>query len=326
MSDKKLKDFKKKIEQFVASKTPFLFLIDFEMEKPFVCRITDAKKNNIYFEINGNKNYSLSKPDIQLKKFKKHPITKKKYFSAFNKTQKHLKRGDSYLVNLTFKSRIETNLTLHEIFNLSAAKYKLFFKDKFALFSPECFIRINDNQIFSYPMKGTIDADLPNAKKKILENKKELFEHNTIVDLIRNDISIVAKNVQVTKFRYIEKVITNQKNLLQVSSEIKGELTENWQQDLGEILIKMLPAGSISGAPKQKTLEIIREAEKEKRGYYTGIFGIFDGNNLDSAVNIRYIEKINNKLYFRSGGGITVLSNPDTEYNELIDKIYVPFS
>ena len=86
----------------------------------------------------------------------------------------------------------------------------------------------------------------------------------------------------------------------------------------------MLPAGSICGAPKEKTVSIIQEVEQEKRGYYTGIFGFFDGENLDSAVNIRYLEKHQSEIRYRSGGGITSLSNLESEYNELIEKIYVP--
>lgn len=75
---------------------------------------------------------------------------------------------------------------------------------------------------------------------------------------------------------------------------------------------------------RKKTLEIIEEAESYERGYYTGIFGIFDGKDLDSAVMIRFIENINGNLYFKSGGGITFMSNPEQEYQELIDKVYVP--
>jgi len=88
--------------------------------------------------------------------------------------------------------------------------------------------------------------------------------------------------------------------------------------------MRLLPAGSVSGAPKKKTVEIIRNAEGQDRGYYTGIFGFFDGNNLDSGVMIRYIEKIGDQLVYRSGGGITTHSNWKSEYQELIDKVYVP--
>jgi para-aminobenzoate synthetase component 1 len=142
--------------------------------------------------------------------------------------------------------------------------------------------------------------------------------------LIRNDLSLVAKNVKVDKFRYVEKIRTNNKSLLQVSSRISGELPGNYEENIGSILFDLLPAGSISGAPKKKTLEIINEAENYKRGYYTGVFGVFDGKNLDSAVMIRFIERVGEELYFKSGGGITYMSKPEQEYQELIDKVYVP--
>jgi len=173
-------------------------------------------------------------------------------------------------------------------------------------------------------MKGTIDARIDHASDKIMQSKKEFSEHNTIVDLIRNDLSMVAKNVRVKKFRYIDRIMTHESELLQVSSEIVGKLPDSYSENIGNILFKLLPAGSVSGAPKQKTLEIIKEAEKSDRGYYTGIFGIFDGINLESAVMIRFIENKNGKLIYRSGGGITAMSKLQDEYQELIDKVYVP--
>jgi para-aminobenzoate synthetase component 1 len=151
-----------------------------------------------------------------------------------------------------------------------------------------------------------------------------MAEHVTIVDLIRNDLSAIANNVQVTRFRYLEEIRTMQKNLLQVSSEIQGDLPDGYQRTLGDIVVQLLPAGSVSGAPKCKTLEIIRMAEKEPRGYYTGVVGLFDGRTLDSGVMIRFLEYHDNTLYYRSGGGITVQSAVETEYQEAIDKIYVP--
>jgi para-aminobenzoate synthetase component 1 len=193
------------------------------------------------------------------------------------------------------------------------------------VFSPEIFVQIKDDYIYSYPMKGTIDAEAMGADLHILNDKKEIAEHSTIVDLIRNDLSMVAKEVRVTKFRYIDTIKTNINKLHQVSSEIRGKLSSNFHDRLGSILFTLLPAGSISGAPKPKTLEIIREAELYDRGYYTGVFGIYDGETLDSGVMIRYIEQTaDGSLQYRSGGGITAMSNLETEYQELIDKIYVP--
>jgi para-aminobenzoate synthetase component 1 len=151
-----------------------------------------------------------------------------------------------------------------------------------------------------------------------------LAEHVTIVDLIRNDLSQVASNVTVTRFRYIDEVKTAAKNLFQVSSEICGTLDSDYMNQLGDILLKLLPAGSVSGAPKPRTLEIIREVEQETRGYYTGVFGYFDGNTLDSGVMIRFIENKKGKFFYRSGGGITTQSVVESEYQEVIDKVYVP--
>ena len=173
-------------------------------------------------------------------------------------------------------------------------------------------------------MKGTIDASIPHAKQLILDDEKEAAEHATIVDLIRNDLSLVSENVEVTDYRYIDELKTNDKTLLQVSSEIKGDLKEDYYQNLGTIFDQLLPAGSICGAPKKKTVEIILEAEKYERNFYTGVFGVFDGENLDSAVMIRFIEKNQNNFIFKSGGGITAKSKAKAEYEELIQKVYVP--
>lgn len=324
--NKRLKEFTEQINEFASKNIPFVFLIDFEMQKPMLSTIENAENEKIFFDFHGNTNFKYKKNKIHISPFKINPISKKKYFKAFKLVQKNILHGNSYLLNLTFPTKIKTNNTLKEIFNKANAPYKVLYKNKFISFSPECFIKIIGNNIYSYPMKGTIDASIKNAEQKILKNKKETNEHNTIVDLIRNDLSIVSSKVKVTKFRYIDKIKTNSSELLQVSSEITGVLPDNWKSQLGNTIIKLLPAGSISGAPKRKTVEIIKEAEKQKRGYYTGIFGVFDGKNLDSAVLIRYIEKKKGKYYFRSGGGITSMSNKHSEYKELIQKIYVPIS
>jgi len=173
-------------------------------------------------------------------------------------------------------------------------------------------------------MKGTIDSSVPDAKRKILNDLKETAEHHTIVDMIRNDLSMVSTNVKVEKFRFINRVKTFNKTLLQVSSKITGQLPVDYQAHLGNVLFTLLPAGSICGAPKKKTLEIISKSETYKRGYYTGVFGIFDGSELQSAVMIRFIEKNGTEFLFKSGGGITFYSDPVKEYQELIDKVYVP--
>lgn len=318
-----LQEFKQSLNVWGKQKIPFFFCIDFELEKP-VAFTLDQVTANVLFDINGLSNATREHVVKRGGVFKKHSIPFSDYELKFNKVLEHLSYGDSFLTNLTIKTEIETDQSLQEIFQTSTAKYKLLFNDQFLVFSPETFIQIRDGKIFSYPMKGTIDASIENAKEKILNDQKEIAEHITIVDLIRNDLSIIAKDVSVTRFRYIDTITTNNKNLLQVSSEITGTLSHNWSSQLGDMLISLLPAGSISGAPKQKTVEIIQEAEGEKRGYYTGVFGYFDGNSLDSGVMIRFIEKVDNQLYYRSGGGITTQSDAQTEYQEAIDKVYVP--
>ena len=231
--------------------------------------------------------------------------------------------GNSFLTNLTFQTPIETNLSLQEVFEHSTAKYRLHVDDCMVVFSPETFMKINQGHIYSYPMKGTIDATVPNAKQEILNDAKEKAEHVTIVDLIRNDLSQVAEDVEVSKFRYIDELVTNDKKLLQVSSEVRGKLDTNWKAQLGAILSKLLPAGSISGAPKPETIRIIQKTEQYNRGFYTGICGHFDGESLDTGVMIRFIKKENGQLFYCSGGGITSFSQAKKEYQEMVDKVYL---
>jgi para-aminobenzoate synthetase component I len=321
-------DFKSIVNEWANQKIPFLFLIDFELQKPMAIKLSDVNPNEILYDINGFTNAPSFVSDKSNQDFffevDRSSLSIEEYQKKFEQIFYHLNRGDSFLTNLTIKTKIETNRSLKELFYLSQARFKLWFDDQFLVFSPEIFIRIRDQKIFSFPMKGTIDASVPNAKEKILADEKELAEHVTIVDLIRNDLSTVASAVKVTRFRYVEEVKTYQKNLLQVSSEIQGDLSGDYLSHLGNILVALLPAGSVSGAPKKKTLEIIQKAEGEERGCYTGVFGYFDGHNLDSGVMIRYIEKIDQGLFFRSGGGITTQSKMETEYQEAIDKIYAP--
>jgi para-aminobenzoate synthetase component 1 len=303
---------------------PFVFVIDFDFEKPLIFEWKDS--SNLLWKTPEYGNFTAKKIQEKQVNFQIQPVDFESYKQAFDQIQHHIHNGDTYLLNLTMPTPIDTNLTSEEIFHLSNAPYKIWLKNQFVSFSPEIFVRINDGIISSYPMKGTMDAGIENAEQLLRTDEKEIAEHHTIVDLIRNDLSIVATDVQVEQLMYIDKICTNKGDLLQMSSKISGQLPENYQQSIGTILAKMLPAGSICGAPKPKTLEIIRKAEHYKRGYYTGIFGVFDGKNLDSCVLIRYMEQDGDHLTFKSGGGITFMSDCQTEYDELIRKIYVPIS
>ncbi|MEH2861245.1 aminodeoxychorismate synthase component I [Segatella copri] len=301
------------------------------------------------------------------------------YERSFGIVKSNIMAGNSYLTNLTNRVPVNCNLSLEEIFHRAKGKYKLLLRRKrtqaedkahlkeeaqnkahlkeenieenltpFVCFSPETFVKIKGGRIYSYPMKGTLDASLPNAEKLLMEDRKEAAEHATIVDLIRNDLSRVAEDVRVDKYRYVDVLHTNKGDILQTSSEISGRLPEDYPHHLGEILDAQLPAGSITGAPKDKTMQIIHEAEGYDRGFYTGIMGIYDQGELNSAVMIRFIEeetspvdfeadgeknfkanegkkpKESRELYFKAGGGITSKSDCRREYEEVIQKIYLP--
>jgi para-aminobenzoate synthetase component 1 len=326
ISSLKITDAIQKMNDLGQQKTPFLFIIDYEMKQPIVLTLAEVEQANIFYKINDKTNFDFGKSAYEKPLYlEKYPVSFQEYLKSFGIVKQAMLRGDSFLTNLTKPTPIKINLSLQEIFQRSRAKYQLCFNDKFVLFSPEIFVKIQDGIISSHPMKGTISADIPDAETAILNNKKEFAEHTTIVDLIRNDISMISEKVWVEKFRYISRIHTHDGDLLQVSSEICGKLPSNYQAQIGTILFKLLPAGSICGAPKPQTLNIIKEAENYDRGYYTGVFGIFDGENLDSSVMIRFIEKQeDDSLIFKSGGGITVFSDAKSEYQEMIDKIYLP--
>lgn len=312
------------INRLAQEGRPFCFAINFEADEAVIGTDQDWARRGILFQMGGFSNFTQRETETTLTNWLPQPVSYEAYRRAFEVVHGHLLAGNSYLVNLTFPTPVQTGMSLETIFHHSRAPYKMLWPGRFAVFSPESFVRIRDGIISTFPMKGTIDADLPDAASKILADRKELAEHVTIVDLLRNDLNRVARDVRVQRFRYLDRIETNRKNLLQVSSEISGNLPEDYRARLGNILAELLPAGSVSGAPKAKTLEIIQEAEGGPRGFYTGVMGRFDGQNVESAVMIRFVEQTSTGLVFRSGGGITVFSKPQDEYNELTDKVYVP--
>ncbi|SFV59473.1 Para-aminobenzoate synthase, aminase component [hydrothermal vent metagenome] len=309
----------KKLDQLCATSTPFILLSDFEGKHLEVYRLDEAKRRGIEFSITHD-----LKPKKHTLELTKEPISFTHYKAKFDRVIKEIKKGNTYLLNLTQPTKIAVDATLDEIFAKTNAPYKIKYKEHFVCFSPESFIQIEEDRITTFPMKGTIDANLPNAKERILANQKEMAEHVMVVDLLRNDLGIVADDIEVEKFRYITRIDTQEKSLLQVSSKISGRLPSNWRQNFSSILTQLLPAGSISGTPKRKTLEIIKEIEGYERGFFSGIFGYFDGKRFDSCVMIRFIEKAPDGYIYKSGGGITLDSDALAEYNELLDKVYLP--
>lgn len=374
-----------KINRLASQDEPFLFVINYQGDKAFIRQLSDINPEECLFDFEGRGNLSHAwketlKEETSETTWQIEPPLYEDYERSFNIVKNNIMAGNSYLTNLTCKVPVSCNLSLEEIFHRAKGKYKLLLRRKrtqaedkahlkeeaqnkahlkeenieenltpFVCFSPETFVKIKGGRIYSYPMKGTLDASLPNAEKLLMEDRKEAAEHATIVVLIRNDLSRVAEDVRVDKYRYVDVLHTNKGDILQTSSEISGRLPEDYRQHLGEILDAQLPAGSITGAPKDKTMQIIQEAEGYDRGFYTGIMGIYDQGELNSAVMIRFIEeetspvdfeadgeknfkanegkkpKESRKLYFKAGGGITSKSDCRREYEEVIQKIYLPF-
>jgi len=326
-----------RLSKLASTNTPFLFYTNFDASSTHVYTLDELESEDIEFSFE-------QKPYLEHSHFLiQYPLDFQSYKKGFDTIIEKIKSGETYLLNYTCSTPIKTELTLKEIYKIANAAFKLRVKDEFVCFSPERFIKIQDKSIYTYPMKGTIDASIDNAEAKILANAKETAEHIMVVDLLRNDLSMVSKDVRVSKFRYIDKIKAGDKELLQVSSEIQGRLEEDWKENLGEIIQKLLPAGSITGTPKKRTTEIITDVEIHSRGYFTGVFGYFNGQTFDSAVMIRFIqnevssenkpwrsqsdisgEAALNQYIYKSGGGITLESNAQSEYQEMKDKIYIP--
>ena len=320
-----------RLSELASQNIPFLFFTNFDATQTHVYTLDELEDADIEFSFAQE---GFTQHTHTLNTF---PQDFDSYKKGFDTVIEKIRSGETYLLNYTCQTPVQSTLTLKEIFSHANAPFKLRVKDEFVCFSPERFVKIRDAHIYTYPMKGTIDASIPNAEAKILANAKEASEHIMVVDLLRNDLSMVAKEVKVNKFRYINKIKAGKKELLQVSSEIEGKLSSDWRECLGETIQTLLPAGSISGTPKKRTLEIIKEVETYEREFFSGVFGVFDGECFDSAVMIRFIENkpwrsrsdvsgeaALNRYIYKSGGGITLESDASGEYQEMQDKIYLP--
>ena len=313
-----------RMDQLASDGVPFLFILDFDLADPLVIPLKDidASPGEIQFQIRKSR-INLDGNTAE-SRFSKYPVSYEAYNHGFEEVLKAIHAGDTYLLNLCYSTRMEGLPSLEEIFEAVQAPYKLYVPGRFVVFSPEQFIAVSKGVIRTFPMKGTIDASIPDAEATLLADIKEQEEHATVVDLLRNDLSIVSNKVTVNRYRYITEIKTNDKSLLQCSSEISGIVDGTFSGKPGSIMHALLPAGSVTGAPKKRTVELINEIELEPRGYYTGVFGVFDGKDLDSAVMIRMIEQREDGYYYRSGGGITYRSVAAQEYQEMIDKVYIP--
>lgn len=272
-----------------------------------------------------------SKNTFKLKNAIQPRWSKEQYFEAFYKIQEYIKAGDCYQINLTqeFKANFLGSLLnkAEDLWNLTNAPYAGYLKlDQFELLScsPELFIEFNQNkQIKTRPIKGTmpryenIEKDFI-SKQTLKNSQKDQAENVMIVDLLRNDLSIYANTGSVKTTQLFEIESFNQVH------HMVSEIVATLKDDINpmQMLLSALPGGSITGAPKIRAMQIIEELEEEARGAYCGTLGYF---NFDGTgrwnILIRSFQQYQNQLSLWAGGGITIASNAEAEYQESLDKI-----
>lgn len=308
-----------------AAGVPFIFIIDYAARRSVVMPANEVDPGECLFDFGTltNATGAVAENAGPVEWEAAFP-SEEEYKAGFDRVAASLQAGEISLINLTCRVPVRTNLSLRDVFCRSEARYKLWVKDTLVCFSPEIFVRIENGEISSYPMKGTIRADRPEALQAIMDDVKEAEEHASVVALIRDDLSRVSNAVWVERYRYADRLTTNRGDILQTSSEVRGKLPADWPARVGDILFSQLPAGSITGAPKEATVRVIAEAESYDRGFYTGVMGWCDGQRLDSSVMIRFIDCEDGHLYYKAGGGITARSRWDKEYKEVKQKTYVP--
>lgn len=303
---------------------PFVFVVPYDEALPCLAEPLDEPRD-VFYAMPSHRRLPEEAPLPESVLWEPEFVPRPIYEQAFEKVQYHLHRGDSYLTNLCMATPLRSNLSLEQIFLRARAPYRVLVRGRFTCFSPELFVRMEGNAVTTCPMKGTAPAD-GTGPEALLADEKERREHATVTDLLRNDLAMVGKGVRVRRYRYAQRIVTQQGDLWATSSEVEAQLPDDWRSRLGDLLAALLPAGSVTGAPKARTCRVIAEAEPRSRGYYTGIFGLFDGRRLESAVSIRFVEQVGEgRFLYRSGGGITTLSDAREEYDELCRKVYLPF-
>ena len=188
--------------------------------------------------------------------------------------------------------------------------------------SPETLVKLENGLLHTFPLAGTRPRGKTAREDKILEaellaDEKELAEHNMLVDLGRNDLGKISKfgTVQVEKLHSVEKF----SHVMHIGSTVCGEIRDDY--DALDAIEAVLPAGTLSGAPKIRACQLIGELENNKRGIYGGAIGYIDfTGNMDTCIAIRIVYKKNGKVFVRSGAGIVADSVPEKEYEECLNK------
>lgn len=302
--------------------TPFFFFVNYAGTQWYAAPL-DAVDKRILYRIPGHSNYDASS-SAPPQGYTPHRLIAPKiedYGRGFDIVQDAISRGETRLINLTWRVPFESDFDQRTRFGMGREKYMLMVEGMFSVFSPEAFIEIENGRIATFPMKGTISTSIPNAEAVLLGSDKEAKEHADSVALLTEELERVATDVETVRYRYCETIADGR--VIQTSSEIAGRVKEQLQGRYGDIIATLLPGGSIAGAPKEASLEVIARAEAYERGFYTGIFGVFDGKRLDTSVMIRFLQYAENgQTYFFGGGGVTGNSSLENEYNELLLKAH----
>ena len=266
---------------------------------------------------------------LKLKSDFKPVFSREEYGEMVLKAKEYIRQGDIFQVVLSNRIEAEIEGSLFDTYRVlrttNPSPYMFYFSSndiEIAGASPETLVKVNNTKLYTFPLAGTrprgktVEEDLE-LEKEILADEKELAEHNMLVDLGRNDIGRIAEigSVAVDKYMSVERF----SHVMHIGSTVTGKL----RKDLDSLsaLDSILPAGTLSGAPKIRACEIINELEDNKRGIYGGAIGYVDlSGNLDTCISIRIAFARNNKVFIRSGAGIVADSVPDAEFDESMNK------
>jgi para-aminobenzoate synthetase component 1 len=307
----------------------FALILKFDHDKKKLTAIFD-NKNNLEQILKWSP--SLEKSNVAIKNWSSN-FTNESYINAILDIKNQIAAGDFYQTNLTRKffgefqqkQNHQSNFQLFtRLTELSPANYSAFLKideNYIISSSPELFLKAKNNRILSRPIKGTAprDKDLKQDEKNKLNLKKSLkerAENLMIVDLVRNDLARICEAGSVVVKKLFE--VISYQNIHHMSSEIHGKIAPNFSAF--DAIKSCFPAGSMTGAPKIKAMEIAAKKEKLNRGIYSGSIGLFSKNEINSSVVIRTLILQENKFEFQVGGAITFDSDPKAELEETFNK------
>ena len=276
--------------------------------------------------INGKK---AEERPLKIKSDYRSYFSKEQYCNMAVKAKEYIKEGDIFQVVLSNKIEAEIEGSILDAYRVlrstNPSPYMFYFYSndiEISGASPETLVKLENNKLYTFPLAGTRkrgkdeEEDLE-LEKELLADEKELAEHNMLVDLGRNDIGKISEinSVKVDKYMSIEKF----SHVMHIGSTVSGTLRSD--KDALDAIDSILPAGTLSGAPKLRACEIINELEGNKRGIYGGAIGYIDfTGNLDMCISIRLAFAKNGKVFVRSGAGIVADSVPENEYEECINK------